>query len=100
MYLRNRSLPSGSVVSALGKEGSFDVVMLHTDESIDRNAPPAVRRLKISAKNRGLGVFFDSQQGMRNATGWLPGTLASRSTQRSNVDCAFAKSPPCRRGHG
>ena len=36
---------------------------------------------KISGINRGLTVFIESQQGMRNATGLLPGIRLIKSTQ-------------------
>ena len=54
---------------------------MKTDESIERNFPPGLVLLKISAKNRGLTVFIESQQGIRNATGVLPGIWFIRSTQ-------------------
>ncbi len=58
-------------------------MMFDTELSIDSASPPGVVRLKISAKNRGLGEFIESQHGMRNATARLPGTSSIRSTQRS-----------------
>ena len=73
----------GRVTSSRGNSGSFGVKTLKTDCRCVRNRPLGVVLLKISAKNRGLGVFSESQQGMRNATGRLFGTSASRSTQRS-----------------
>ena len=50
-------------------------MMLNTELSIVRKFPCSVVLLKISAQNRGLGVFSESQHGMRNATGRLPGDL-------------------------
>lgn len=38
----------------------------------------AVEDLGVEAR---AGEFIESQQGMRKATGWLPGILPSRSTQ-------------------
>ena len=70
------------------------------EESMVRKLPAGVTRLKISAKNLGLGVFRESMQGMRKATGRLPSTFVSRSTQRSKVDFALGKSLPPRRGQG
>src|ERR1700730_11179573 len=93
-YLRNRSWPSLSMTSSRGSSGSFEVIRLMTDESSVKKLPLGVVLLKISAKNRGLGVLSESQQGTRKATGWLPGTLFSKSTHRSNVDLALAKSFP------
>ena len=73
MYLRNRSLPSGSKTRSRGRLGSSGVKTVKTDESIDSEWPPLLFLAKISEKNRGLTVFIESQQGIRNATGLLPG---------------------------
>src|SRR5262245_41250759 len=72
---------------------------MNTEESIDRKFPFSVVLLKISAQCRGLGVFSESQQGMRKATGLLPGISLIRSTQRSYVLLAFSK-PILKNGHG
>ena len=52
--------------------------MLKTEESIVRKFPAGLVVLKISAKNRGLGVFSESQQGIRNATGSVAGDLVQQ----------------------
>ena len=59
------------------------MMMLKTDVSICKNFPCSVLFSKISVQKRGLGVFKESQHGMRNATGWLLGIACIRSTQRS-----------------
>src|SRR5262252_3690342 len=100
MYLRNRSVPSGSNTSSRGRLGSSGVSTTKTDESIERNLPPGLALLKISAKKRGLTVLSESQQGMRKATGLLPGIWFIRSTQPWYVRAALAKSPFCRQGQG
>src|ERR1043166_6337530 len=93
MYLRNRSrAPAGMVRAGLakalpgsrtnsrGKAGSLVVRMFMTEEAMVRNWAAAFVRLNSSAKKRGLGLFIESQQGMRKATGWLPGMRFRRST--------------------
>src|SRR6266545_2547545 len=65
-----------------------------------RKLPFAVVLLKISAQKRGLGVLSESQHGIRNATGLLFGTDASRSTHLSYVSFAFARLPLLKNGHG
>ena len=55
--------------------------MFITEESMVRNWPAALVRLKSSAKKRGLALFMESQQGIRNATGRLPGIRFINSTQ-------------------
>src|SRR5262249_5482388 len=95
-----RSVQPGCITSARSCRGSSSVKRLFTEESMARNRPAGVFLQKISAKNRGLTVLSESQQGMRNATGALPRIDDIKSTQRSYVDLAFAKSPPCKRGHG
>src|SRR6185312_15841759 len=92
-YLRNRSRPSRSWTSARGRAGSSEVQTWNTEESIARWRPSLLVLLKISAKKRGLTVFCESQQGIRNATGRLPGILLRRSTQSWKVFWAAAKSP-------
>ena len=42
---------------------------MNTEVSMVRKCPSGVVLLKISAKNRGLTEFIESQQGMRKATG-------------------------------
>ncbi len=56
---------------------------LNTELSIVRYFPLAVVLLKISAQKRGLGVFSESQHGMRNATGFVFGIACIRSTHLS-----------------
>ena len=58
-------------------------MMLKTELSICRKLPFSVVLLNTSAQNRGLGVFLLSQQGMRKATGLLPGIWFIRSTHLS-----------------
>ena len=52
-----------------GRAGSSGVNSMNTEVSMARKWPSGVVLLKISAKNRGLTEFMESQQGMRNATG-------------------------------
>ena len=77
MYLVNRPRPSGSITSWRGNAGSAAVNSPDTDELSCTKLPAAVVRLMISAYARGLGVFFESMQGKRKATGRLPGILLS-----------------------
>ena len=88
------------ILSKLHRPGSFGVIRLKTDESIWRKLFFSVVLLKISAKNRGLTVFSESQHGVRNATGLLFGTAASRSTHFSYVSLALSKPFLPRSGHG
>src|SRR5258705_8624005 len=80
-YLRKRSRPSASSTSSRGSEVSLVVSTTMTLESMPRKFPCGEVRLKISAKKRGEGEFIESQQGMRKATGLLPGMEFNRSTQ-------------------
>src|ERR1044072_459658 len=62
----------GSRTNSHGKAESLVVRMFMTEESMVRNWPAALVRLNSSAKKRALGLFIESQQGMRKATGRLP----------------------------
>ena len=69
--------------------------MLKTELSIARKFPAGVRRLKISAKKRGLTVFSESQQGMRKATGPVAGDRVHLVDAAIVGALALAKSPSC-----
>src|SRR5579883_109910 len=81
-YFRNRSLPSASRITSRGNSESSDVSRLMTEESIERKLPAGLGWLNNSEKNRGLVLLRESQQGMRKATGLLPGIPFSRSMQQ------------------
>src|SRR5436190_912013 len=87
-YFRNFSAPSASITRARGNAESPADKMFITDESASRKWPAGVVRLKISAKSRGLGLLIESQQGVRKATGRLPGICVMRSRQPLNVSTA------------
>src|SRR4051794_17020225 len=75
-------------------------MMLKTELSICRKLPCSVVLLKTSAQNRGLGVLSESQQGMRKATGLLPGIWLTRSTHLSYVSLALERLLSFRQGQG
>src|SRR5678810_275227 len=100
MYFRNFSAPDASTTSSRGKDGSLEVKMFMTEESMVRNWPAALVQLNISAKNRGLALSIESQHGMRKATGLLPGTRFINSMQRLYVSMAACKLPLVKHGHG
>ena len=58
---------------------------------------PADPQLQVFLKE---GVSIESQHGIRNATGRLPGIVATTSIDRSNVALARARSPFSRHGQG
>src|SRR5437660_11801564 len=68
-YFRNLSRPSASSTSSRGNDLSLAVVRFITEESVVRKCPAALTRWNISAKNRGPGLFIESQQGIRKAAG-------------------------------
>src|SRR5438045_7277656 len=79
-YLRKRSRPSASITSSRGSDVSFVVRITITLESMLRKFPCGDVRLKISAKKRGDGEFIESQHGILNAKGLLPGIELIKST--------------------
>ena len=73
-------LPSLSIVNDLGRDLSSEVKMLNTDVSISKNWPAELFCINNSENTRGLGVFCESQHGVRKATGMLFSILFNRST--------------------
>src|SRR2546426_5504473 len=99
-YFSNRGRPPASTSRSRGSPGSLVVKIMATDESIRRNCPAELVRLKISANKRGLALLIESQHGVRKATGTLLEIWFNKSTQPWNVFCALVKLPWARIGQG